>query len=58
MVKIVNSLQNEKPFNDIEDFLNFHMITREEFDETVEKFRNKDIWHYINGEWKLKYKLI
>lgn len=57
-VKIVNSLQNEKPFNDIEDFLNFHMITREEFDETVEKFRNKDIWHYINGEWKLKYKLI
>ncbi|MFT6734269.1 MAG: N-acetyl sugar amidotransferase [Polaribacter sp.] len=56
-VKIVNNLQDEKPFNDLEDFLNFHMITREQFDETVEKFRNKELWEVKDGNWKLKYKL-
>lgn len=56
-VEIVNSLQDEKPFNDLDDFLEFHMITLEEFHETVEKFRNKDIWDYKDGEWRLKKKL-
>lgn len=56
-IKIVNTLQDEKPFNDLEDFLNFHMITRKQFDETVEKFRNLDLWHKLDGEWQLKEKL-
>ncbi|MEM7998733.1 hypothetical protein Q4R43_20015, partial [Morganella morganii] len=54
-VKIVNKLQGEFPGNDLEHFLRFHDITEQEFWETVEKFRNKDIWEYVNGEWKLKY---
>jgi len=54
-VNIVNRLQDEKPFNDLEDFLNFHMITRQEFDETIEKFRNQDIWNFVDGQWQLKY---
>ncbi|GHZ08783.1 putative LPS biosynthesis protein [Vibrio cholerae] len=56
-VKIVNELQDEKPFNDLEDFLNFHMITREQFDETVEKFLNKEIWDCVDGVWELKYRV-
>ncbi|WP_086480831.1 N-acetyl sugar amidotransferase [Oceanospirillum sanctuarii] len=56
-VKIVNQLQDQKPFNDLDDFLNFHMITKEEFDQTVEKFRDKGIWKLVDGEWVLKNKL-
>ena len=47
------SLQDEKPFNDLEDFLNFHMLTIDEFNKVVERFRNKEIWSYKSGEWKL-----
>jgi len=56
-VKIVNDLQDEKPFNDLEDFLNFHMITREQFDQTIEKFRNHDLWELVDGNWNLKTKV-
>lgn len=52
-VNIVKSLQDEKPFNDLEDFLNFHMLTIDEFNKVVERFRNKEIWSYKSGEWKL-----
>ena len=56
-VKIVSSLQEELPFHDLEDFLDFHMITLSEFYETVEKFRNQDIWEFTDGHWNLKHKL-
>jgi N-acetyl sugar amidotransferase len=56
-VKIVNNLQDEKPFNDLDDFLRFHMLTKEDFFETVEKFRSKDIWDFADGDWILKCQL-
>ncbi len=57
-VKIVNKLQDEFPKEYYRDFLRFHDISEEEFWETVEKFRNKDIWEKdSNGDWKLKYQL-
>ena len=57
-VTIVKSLQDQKPFNDLEDFLLFHMLTMDEFNEVVERFRNKDIWSYESGEWQLNTTLI
>lgn len=57
-VEIVNRLQDEFPKEYFEDFLRFHDITHEEFWETVEKFRNKDIWEKnSDNKWQLKYKL-
>jgi N-acetyl sugar amidotransferase len=57
-VEIVNKLQNEFPQEYFEDFLQFHNISEQEFWETVEKFRNLDIWKKNqHGEWKLKVKL-
>jgi N-acetyl sugar amidotransferase len=53
-VNIVNELQPALPFNDLEDFLNFHMLTIDEFNETVDKFRNKEIWDYRDNAWFLK----
>lgn len=57
-VDIVNRLQDEFPKEGFEDFLRFHHISEEEFWETVEKFRNKDIWEKENNTWVLKEKLI
>ena len=31
------------------------MISEDEFWDTVEKFRNKDIWEMNNGKWMMKY---
>jgi len=57
-VKIVNQLQDEFPHEYFENFLNYHNISEQEFWETVEKFRNLDIWKKDrHGEWKLKVKL-
>lgn len=56
-VDIVNRLQGEFPSNDLHHFLRFHNITEEQFWETVEKFRNHDLWEKVGGEWRLKYKL-
>ncbi len=57
-VKIVNDRQYEFPQEYFRDFLEFHEITESQFWETVEKFRNKDIWHKENGEWRLKTPLV
>ena len=38
----------------LKDFVSFIGITTEEFWKVVEKFWNKDIFHRVNGEWKLK----
>ena len=53
-VDIVNKLQDQFPDDYFEDFLRFHNISEQEFWETVEKFRNHDIWKKDeSGEYKL-----
>ncbi len=56
-VEIVNNLSKQFPEEYFKDFLNFHMITEEQFWETVEKFRNQDVWEEVKGEWVLKFPL-
>lgn len=56
-VEAVKKLQDEFPEEYLQDFLNFHSLTLEEFWEVVEKFRNKDIWENIDNKWTLKYPL-
>jgi len=57
-IELVNTLQDEFPKEYFEDFLRFHNISKEEFFNVVEKFRNSDIWEQQNGEWVLKTKLV
>lgn len=54
-VAIVSKLSDELPLNDFQDFLRFHDITEQQFWETVDKFRNKDIWQMVDGQWQMKY---
>lgn len=57
-VKIVNKLQDQFPKDYFDEFLHFLSISEDEFWETVEKFRNLDIWEKSSdGDWKLKLKL-
>ncbi len=56
-VKIVNKNQYEFPKEYFKEFLHFHHLTKDQFWETVEKYRNQDIWHKVNGEWRLKVTL-
>ena len=57
-VEIVNDLQDQFPEEYFEDFLRFHSISEKEFWDTVEKFRNLDVWHKRNGKWSIKKKLV
>lgn len=56
-VELVNAKQDEFPKEYFQDFLNYHDLTEAQFWETVEKFRNHDIWEKTNNQWKLKYPL-
>lgn len=54
-VDIVNRIQHEFPKEYFGDFLRFHDLTEQEFWETVERFRNTDIWEKKDGNWEIKY---
>lgn len=56
-VELVNAKQYEFPGEYLKEFLEFNQVTEAEFWETVERFRNKDIWHRVNGQWRLRVPL-
>jgi len=49
-------LQDQFPEEYFEDFLRFYRISEKEFWDTVEKFRNRDVWHKSNGMCSIKKK--
>ena len=56
-VELVKDKQYEFPDEYLAEFLDFHQMTEIEFLESAEKWRNHDIWHKVNGTWRLKYEL-
>ncbi|MEM7209871.1 MAG: N-acetyl sugar amidotransferase [Pseudomonadota bacterium] len=56
-VEIVNRLSDEFPKEYFEDFLRYHNITEKEYWDTVDKFRNLDIWTSKDDKWELAYPL-
>jgi N-acetyl sugar amidotransferase len=57
-VKLVNQKQYEFPIEYLHEFLEFHKVTEDEFWETVDRYRNRDIWERTKGEWRLKTPLV
>ena len=55
-VERVNVLQYDLPAY-IPEYLEYHQLTEDEFWECVERWRNHDIWHKVNNEWRLKVEL-
>jgi len=56
-VELVNSVQYEFPGEFLKQFLEFHQMTETEFWECAERWRNHDIWHKVNGQYRLKTEL-
>jgi len=54
-IDIVNRLSDEFPKEYFKDFLRFHNVTEQEFWDTADKFRNKDIWEMRDGAWYMKH---
>jgi len=55
-VKEVLYKQNEPPAY-IDEFLDYHEITRSKYDTYIDSIRNLDIWEKTNGQWRMKYEL-
>ena len=53
-VKIVTKLQDELPLDYLQEFLLFHDMDEKTFWETMEKFRNHDIWSKDGDKWVVK----
>jgi N-acetyl sugar amidotransferase len=58
IIDTVREKQREFPAEYLEDFLNFNNITEDEFWRTVDKFRNRNIWHRVNGKWQMKIQFV
>jgi len=52
-IKLIQKLDHVFPEESLPEFLEYFEMDEEEFWETTEKFRNKDIWEKIDGVWKL-----
>lgn len=57
-IKKLIALGKQFPLQDIENFCNFIEMPRNEFWDTLENFRNLDIWHLDEGKWKIEDFLI
>ena len=53
-VKYIREVQYEFPNEYFEEFLEYHQLTKEEFWNCAEKWRNHTIWKKIKGDWRLK----
>lgn len=56
-VDLVRSKQYEFPHEYLKEFLEYHQITEAEYRNCEERWRNHDIWHKVNGQWRLKNEL-
>lgn len=56
-VEAVREKQYEFPGEALPEFLEFHQMKEADFFEHAESWRNHDIWHKVNGTWRLKHEL-
>lgn len=56
-IKIVNRDEGKFPKEHLQLYLEYFDMNEDELFAAIEKFRNKDIWEKVNGEWKLKTEL-
>jgi N-acetyl sugar amidotransferase len=56
-VELVREKQYEFPIEYLREFCEYHDITEEQYFKCQESWRNLDIWHKVNGTWRLKNEL-
>ena len=56
-VELVRANQYEFPGEYLKEFLDYHQLTETEFFEHAERRRNHDIWHKVNGQYRLRWEI-
>jgi N-acetyl sugar amidotransferase len=54
-LNLVKMYDNSYPENLINTYLEYYKMTKEEFDQVLDKFANKDLFAKIDGIWQPKY---
>lgn len=53
-VEYVREVQYQFPFEYLDEWLDYYQLTRQEFFEVAEKWRNLDLWEKRGNDWRLK----
>ena len=56
-VALVKKYDTEFPEKYLQEFLDYISIDRQTFHDTIDKFRNPNLWEKKSNYWELKHKL-
>jgi N-acetyl sugar amidotransferase len=56
-LNLVKMYDNSYPSEKIAEFLNYYSMTKEEFDQVIDKFVNKDLFVKQDGIWQPKFEI-
>ncbi len=54
-INLIKMYDNAYPHDLIDIFLDYYKMTKEEFDEVLDKYANKDLFEKIDGIWEPKF---
>lgn len=54
-INLVNIYDNQYPEQFVDLYLDYYKMTKEEFDEVLDKWANKDLFEKIDGRWMPKF---
>ena len=54
-INLVNLYDGEYPEQFIDTYLSYYKMNRKEFDQTLDKWANKDLFQKTNGYWEPKF---
>ena len=56
-VNLVNLYDNSYPYDNIELYLDYYGMTKEEFDAVLDKYANTNLFEKIDGIWEPKFEI-
>ena len=56
-IALLNKYDQEVPERYLQDFLDYTSIDKQTFHDTIEKFRNTNLWEKKSNFWELKHKI-
>tara|TARA_B100000212_G_C27383839_1_gene538251 strand:+ start:2487 stop:3605 length:1119 start_codon:yes stop_codon:yes gene_type:complete len=56
-VEYVKEIQYQFPYEYLDEFLDYYQLTKTEFNENLDKWRNLDLWEKKGNNWRLKYEI-
>ena len=54
-INLVKMFDNSYPSSLIEKYLEYYQMSKDEFDEVLDRWANKDLFEKVDGIWKPKF---